>query len=108
MEQKKYHDRHAHDCHYDVGQSILIGNLRDRPNWLVDQVITKLGPVTYEREVQGQLWRCRTDQLMSYKGHQIPNLEESWTSYTREPSLPHGEDALVVPEMAAITETAPG
>ena len=71
MEQKKYHDTHSHHRSYSVGQSVLVRNLRAGPNWLVGVVTTKLGPVNYKVEVNGEVWNRHADQLMSYKGQQI-------------------------------------
>lgn len=47
-----------------IGQLLLIENLTDGPNWLVGQVITKLGQANYNFEVQGQVWKRHADQLM--------------------------------------------
>ena len=67
-EQKKYHDGSAYHRVFEVGQSVLVRNLREGPCWVIRVVSKRLGPVTYEVEVGGQVWKRHTDQLMAYKG----------------------------------------
>jgi len=74
-----------------IGQLLLIENLTDGPNWLVGQVITKLGQANYNFEVQGQVWKRHADQLMAYKGEQLSGPKTSLTSLSKgslTPSFP--------------------
>lgn len=51
---------------FEIDQMVLIWNLRDGPKWLHGIVVEKLGPVSYQVEVQGQLWSRHVDQLLYY------------------------------------------
>ena len=72
QEQKRNHDRHTRLREFTVGQAVLVRNLRDGPNWLVGSVVKKCGPVNYEVEVEGRVWKRHADQLMEYKGQPVP------------------------------------
>ncbi len=93
LEQKKYHDQHAHQRSFVVGQLVLAKNLRDGPKWLVGRILSKLGPVNYQVDVHGQIWKRHADQLMTYKGEQetreqVSDPEASLTSPPEEVIIP--------------------
>ena len=52
---------------------MLARNLREGPNWLRGVIIRKLGPVTYEVKVKGQVWKRHVEQLLEYKGQAVPD-----------------------------------
>ena len=51
-----------------MSQSVFVRNLREGPCWVIGVVSKRLGRVTYEIEVGGQVWKRHADQLMTYKG----------------------------------------
>ena len=63
--QKMYHDRGSRDCQFEQGQTVLVKNLRGLPKWLPGKVIERTGPLSYRVQVQGQIWRRHTDQLLA-------------------------------------------
>ena len=93
MKQKQYHDNHSCQRSYHVGQAVLVRNHRDGANWIVGRVIEKLGPVTYEVEVDGRVLKRHINQLMEYKGIQIP--------LTESPSVPNTEELIPEPVTSA-------
>ena len=42
---------------------ILVRNLRGGPKWIVTE---QTGPVSYKVQVNDQIWRCHTDQLLDH------------------------------------------
>ena len=45
--QKKYHDRHAKARSFNVGDAVLVKNLRSGPPWLSGHITPICGPVSY-------------------------------------------------------------
>ena len=39
--------------------------LRGIPKWLPGKIVEKTGPLSYRAQVQGQIWRRHTDQLLA-------------------------------------------
>ena len=73
MDQKRFHDTGSVDRNFDVGQTVLVRNLRDGPKWLQGVIVEKSGPVSYRVDVQGQIWSRHIDQLLDCKG--VPTRE---------------------------------
>ena len=46
--QKRHHDTRSKARSFEIGQSVLVENLRGEPKWLPGTVIEKAGPVSYE------------------------------------------------------------
>ena len=44
---------------------MLARNLREGPKWLLGTILKRTGPVSYRVQVGDQVWRRRTDQLLS-------------------------------------------
>ena len=63
--QKMYHDRGSRYCQFEQGQTVLVKNLRGLPKWLPGKMIERTGPLSYRVQVQGQIWRRHTDQLLA-------------------------------------------
>jgi len=64
-DQKRQHDAHSRNCEFDVGETVLARNLRDGPKWLTGTIVERTGPVSYRVQVNDQIWRRHTDQLLS-------------------------------------------
>ena len=95
-EQTECHGGSSQPRSFSVGQTVLVRNLRDGPRWLVGVVVQKLGPVSYEVDVNGQVWRRHTDQLLAYKGSSRPEIQ-------REPS---SSDISVWPALPGVATSA--
>ena len=64
--QKRLHDAHSKFRLFEVGQSVLVRNLREGPKWLTGTVLEQTGPVSYRVQVSDQIWRRHTDQLLDH------------------------------------------
>ena len=76
-EQKRRHDAHSKFRNFDVGQTVLVRNLREGPKWLSGIVLEQTGPVSYTVQVCDQIWRCHTNQLLDHNaavGDSTPEL----------------------------------
>lgn len=62
--QKKQHDAHSKFKQFDCGQSVLVRNLREGPKWVCGTIVEQTGPVSYNVQVSGQIWRRHIDQLL--------------------------------------------
>ena len=62
---KRQHDAHSRDREFDIGETVLARNLREGPKWLAGTIIERTGPVSYRVQVNEQVWRRHTDQLLS-------------------------------------------
>ena len=65
MNQKRYHDQRCRDCQFETGQAVLAKKLRRMPKWLSGNNMEKTGPLSYQVQVQGQILRRQTDQLLA-------------------------------------------
>ena len=65
-DQKRLHDAHSKSREFEVGQSVLVRNLREGPKWLPGTIVEKTGPVSYRVEVSDQRWRRHADQLLDH------------------------------------------
>lgn len=61
------------------------------------------GPVTYDVEAHGQIWKRHADRFLDQRGHMA---EQPATSITgpSDPGIPH--DLMVSPEISSRTSTA--
>ena len=73
-DQKLYHDAHSKYREFDIGQSVLVRNLRDGAKWIPGTMIERTGPVSYRIQVSDQVWRCHTDILLE---HSVSSQSES-------------------------------
>ena len=78
--QKQYHDTHAREQTFEVGQRVFVLNPRGNPKWLRGKIIEKTGPVSFKVEVEGRTWRCHVNQLL-----RDPDTETEETSGGGEP-----------------------
>ena len=62
--QKNTHDRCSRERQFDVGQSVLVENVRGTPKWILGTIVEKTGPISYRVQVGDQLWRRHIDQLL--------------------------------------------
>ena len=65
-DQKRLHDAHSKSREFEVGQSVLVRNLREGPKWLPGTIVEKTGPVSYRVEVSDQIWCRHADQLLDH------------------------------------------
>ena len=65
MTQKMYHDQRSRPRYFEIGQTVLVKNLKGMPKWLRGKVIEKTGPVSYRVEVNKKIWRRHADQLLT-------------------------------------------
>ena len=63
-QQKGQHDMHSKDRTFEVGQCVLVRNLRAGPKWISGTIIEQTGPVSYRVQVDDQIWRWHADQLL--------------------------------------------
>ena len=103
MEQKKHHDVRSKDRYFQIGQLVLVRNIRDGPKWVPGHVSEREGPVTYEVEVNGQFWKQHADQLLDQRG---PQAEQPVTSITGLPHPGLPSDAVASPEISPGTSTS--
>ena len=73
-DQKHYHDAHSKYREFDIGQSVLVRNLRDGAKWIPGTIVERTGPVSYRVQVSDQVWRRHTDQLLE---HSVSSQSES-------------------------------
>ena len=79
MDQKRFHDTGSVDRNFDVGQTVLVRNLRDGPKWFKGMIVEKSGPISYRVDVQGQIWSRHTDQLLKFNCKGVLNRERVTT-----------------------------
>ena len=62
-----------------MGQAVWVRNVKVGPKWVAGEVCAKTGPVSYEVNVDGQVWKCHADQLLSQFGsnYQPPDAHVS-------------------------------
>ena len=89
--QKYHHDARNKAQDFDVGQSVMVENMRGGPKWLPGTVLEKAGPVPYRVQVGDMVWRRHTDQL----------LQTPWRRHTDQP-MP-----AVVSELPPTVPTVP-
>ena len=63
-QQKADHDKHARSRELYMGQSVMVRNLRPGAPWVPGVIVRKLGPLSYQVQVNsGQLWKRHLDHL---------------------------------------------
>lgn len=57
--QKYYHERRSKERVFEVGQSMLIENVRGEPTckWLPGTIIDRTGTMSYRVQVDASVWR---------------------------------------------------
>ena len=87
-DQKCYHDAHTKYRDFDIGQSVLVRNLRDSAKWIPGTIVEHTGPVSYRVQVSDQLWHHRNQLLehsVSSQSESVPETE----MLLPDTSLPH-------------------
>ena len=101
-EMKRQHDAHSRDREFDIGETVLARNLREGPKWLTGTIIERTGPVSYRVQVNEQVWRRHTDQLLSSQTRvteeTVPESLES--QLCTEMEVPRRDTATVSPPAA--------
>ena len=75
IDQKKSHDRCCKAREFQVGQRVLVRNVRDGPKWVLGEVCGMTGPLSYEVSVGDQVWRRHVEQLLGQADHVYHPLE---------------------------------
>ena len=65
-DQKRCHDAHTKFREFEVGQNVLVRNLRGGPKWVPGTVLEQTGPVSYQVQVSDHVWRRHIDQLLEH------------------------------------------
>ena len=65
---QRYCDQKPQTRLLEVGQLVLVRNFREGLKWLQGRVVSKDGPVSYQVEVGGQVWKRHIDQLLVCHG----------------------------------------
>ena len=65
-DQKQLHDTHSRSRLFEVGQAVLVRNLRDGPKWLSGVIVEQTGPVSYRVQASDQIWQHHADQLLDH------------------------------------------
>ena len=99
--QKSQHDQHAKEREMEVGQTVMVRNLRPGEAWIPGVVVRKLGPVSYLVDVgEGKVWKRHVDHL---KVRELPTPENSTSEGTSDlaqfPSPEVTTGTPVVPEV---------
>ena len=61
---KHYHDKNSRCREFELGERVLVQNLRGPPKWLQAVVVEKLGAVTYRVQVGDAVWVRHADQML--------------------------------------------
>ena len=61
---KHHHDKNSHCREFELGERVLVENLRGPPKWLQAVVVEKLGAVTYRVQVGDAVWVRHADQML--------------------------------------------
>ena len=61
--QKEHHDRRSQVREFDIGQSVMVENVRGEPKWLPGIVLEKAGAVSYRVQVGEGVWHRHADQM---------------------------------------------
>ena len=101
-DQKSCHDAHSRDRSFDIGQSVLVRNLRDGPKWIPGIVIEQTGPVSYKVQVNDQIWHRHTDQLLDHNVVVEPCPEDVKERDIPEIRIP---PPVALPESTTVKET---
>lgn len=80
--QKSQHDQHARERQMEVGNTVMVRNLRPGEAWVSGVIVKRLGPVTYLVDVgEGRTWKRHMDQL---KLRDVPAPENSAAEESQE------------------------
>ena len=62
--QKSQHDQHARERVMEVGNTVMVRNLRPGEAWVPGVIVKRLGPVSYLVDVgEGRTWKRHIDHL---------------------------------------------
>ena len=79
-QKKERHDSRSRNREVDIGETVLTRNLREGPKWATGTITERSGPISYRVQVNDQIWRRHTDQLLSsaHLTRDRPDLEETY------------------------------
>ena len=63
IDQKAIFDRPSKECHFSIGEEVLVQNFRGEPKWIEGTVAERTGPVSYRVIVGDQIWKRHVDQI---------------------------------------------
>ena len=63
IDQKAIFDRPSKECHFSIGEEVLVQNFRGEPKWIEGTVAERTGPVSYRVIVGDQIWKRNVDQI---------------------------------------------
>ena len=95
--QKEQHDRRANNRDFQVGQQVMIRNMRPGPKWIPGVIIERKGPLSYVVETEEkQVWRRHAEQLKVLGGEGADRAsdqpDDSELDYPPETSSPTNVD----------------
>ena len=62
--QKAHHDAHSHERSWEIGQQVMVKNMRPGPLWVPGRIISQTGPVSYQIQTDdAQVWKRHVDHL---------------------------------------------
>ena len=89
--QKERHDSCSRNREFDIGETVLARKLREGPKWVTGTITERTGPIPYRVQVNDQIWRRHTDQLLSSEStipETVPEVPETLPSVELEVSAP--------------------
>lgn len=70
--QKEQYDRRANNRDFQVGQQVMIRNMRPGPKWIPGVIIERKGPLSYVVETEEkQVWHRHAEQLKVFGGEDV-------------------------------------
>ena len=85
---------------FDIGQSVMVENVRGEPKWLPGIVLEKAGAVSYRVQVGEGVWRRHADQM-----RRAPEQNESIE--TNSDSLDAGMSNMTTPTPSNVVDVLP-
>ena len=97
-DQVAQHDQHAKDRKFEVGQNVMVRNLRTTgPKWIPGTIVKQTGPVSYVVEVeQGQQWKRHVDHLRDVS---VVNSPETVQTPPDQPQSEVDDLPIILPEV---------
>jgi len=90
-EQVTHHDQHSKERDFNIGQKVMVKNLRPGPSWIPGIISKKLAPLSFMVQVEsGESWKRHIDHLRDYSYKQLssPPDKESFDTDFSIPSVP--------------------
>ena len=101
--QKSHHDQHAKTRHFEIGQLVMVRNLRPGPTWIPATIAEQRGPLSYLVTVEnGEQWRRHVDHLKPREDSTFPRNEER---LDRDSIIPF-ESSVEEAEVSSTTDTS--